>query len=96
MQEGLKGIHNSIVKVRIAVQYVKLSPKMMDRFKEVVEDEKIQSKSLLSLDVPNITYQLPLLDHKMSLVHWVHHFFNLEAKSFLRASMVCPFFRHKI
>ena len=53
MQEGLKGIHNSIVKVRIAVQYVKLSPKRMDRFKEVVEDEKIQSKSLLSLDVPN-------------------------------------------
>ena len=52
MQEGLKGIHNSIVKVRTAVQHVKLSPKMMDRFKEVVEDEKIQSKSLLSLDVP--------------------------------------------
>ena len=38
-----------------------------------------------------ITYQLSLLDHKMSLVHWVHHFFNLEAKSFLQASMVCPF-----
>ena len=30
-----------------------------------------------------VTYQLPLLDHKMSLVHWVHHFFILEAKSFL-------------
>ncbi|XP_065635905.1 zinc finger BED domain-containing protein RICESLEEPER 3-like [Quercus suber] len=59
VQEGLKGIHNSIVKVRNAVQYVKLSPKRMDRFKEAVEDEKIQSKSLLSLDVPtrwNSTY----------------------------------------
>ena len=59
MQEGLKGIHNSIVKVRNALRYVKLSPKMMDRFKEVVDDEKIQSKSLLSLDVPtrwNSTY----------------------------------------
>ena len=59
MQEGLKGIHNSIVKVRTVVPYVKLSPKRMDRFKEVVEDEKIQSKSLLSLDVPtrwNFTY----------------------------------------
>ena len=52
VQEGLKGIHNSIVKVRNAVRYVKLSPKRMDRFKEAVEDEKIQSKSLLSLDVP--------------------------------------------
>ena len=59
VQEGLKGIHNSIVKVRNAVRYVKLSPKRMDRFKEAVEDEKIQSKSLLSLDVPtrwNSTY----------------------------------------
>ena len=59
VQEGLKGIHNSIVKVRNVVWYVKLSPKRMDRFKEAVEDEKIQSKSLLSLDVPtrwNSTY----------------------------------------
>ncbi|KAL0015202.1 hypothetical protein SO802_002271 [Lithocarpus litseifolius] len=59
VQKGLKGIHNSIVKVRNAVRYVKLSPKRMDRFKEAVEDEKIQSKSLLSLDVPtrwNSTY----------------------------------------
>ncbi|XP_030939787.1 zinc finger BED domain-containing protein RICESLEEPER 2-like [Quercus lobata] len=59
VQEGLKGIHNSIVKVRNAVRYVKLSPKRMDRFKEAIEDEKIQSKSLLSLDVPtrwNSTY----------------------------------------
>ena len=39
-----------------------------------------------------VTYQLPLLDHKMSLVHGVHHFFILEVKSFLWASMVCPFF----
>ena len=49
VQEGLKGIHNSIVKVRKAVRYVKLSPKRMDRFKEAVEGEKLQSKSLLSL-----------------------------------------------
>ena len=40
MQEGLIGIHNSIVKVRNVVRYVKLSPKRMDRFKEAVEDEK--------------------------------------------------------
>ena len=40
VQEGLKGIHNSIVKVRNVVWYVKLSPKRMDRFKEAVEDEK--------------------------------------------------------
>ena len=40
VQEGLKSIHNSIVKVRNAVRYVKLSPKRMDRFKEAVEDEK--------------------------------------------------------
>ena len=40
VQEGLKDIHNSIVKVRTAVWYVKLSPKKMDMFKEAVEDEK--------------------------------------------------------
>ena len=40
VQEELKGIHNSIVKVRNALRYVKLSPKMMDRFKEAVKDEK--------------------------------------------------------
>ena len=40
VQEGLKGIHNSIVKVRNVVRYVKLSPKRMDRFKEAIEDEK--------------------------------------------------------
>ena len=59
VQEGLKGIHNSIVKVRNVVWYVKLSPKRMDRFKEAVDDEKIQSKSFLSLNVPtrwNSTY----------------------------------------
>ena len=59
VKEGLKGIHNLIVKVRTAVWHVKLSPKKMDRFKGAVDDEKIQSKSLLSLDVPtrwNSTY----------------------------------------
>ena len=49
VQEGLKGIHNSIVKVRKVMRYVKLSPKRMDRFKEAEEGEKLQSKSLLSL-----------------------------------------------
>ena len=44
VQEGLKGIHNSIVKVRKAVRYVKLSPKRMDRFKEAVKDEKSNLK----------------------------------------------------
>ena len=44
VQEGLKGIHNSIIKVRTVVQYVKLSPKKMDRFKEAVKDEKSNLK----------------------------------------------------
>ena len=44
VQEGLKGIHNSIIKVRTVVRYVKLSPKKMDRFKEAVKDEKSNLK----------------------------------------------------
>uniref|UniRef100_A0A2N9H6B5 hAT-like transposase RNase-H fold domain-containing protein n=1 Tax=Fagus sylvatica TaxID=28930 RepID=A0A2N9H6B5_FAGSY len=59
VQDGLKDIHESIAKVRNAVRYAKSSPKRFEKFLEAVKDANIQSKSLLSLDVPtrwNSTY----------------------------------------
>ena len=59
VQEGLKDIHESITKVRNVVRYAKSSPKRFEKFLEAVKDANIQSKSLLSLDVPtrwNSTY----------------------------------------
>uniref|UniRef100_A0A2N9IZ29 HAT C-terminal dimerisation domain-containing protein n=1 Tax=Fagus sylvatica TaxID=28930 RepID=A0A2N9IZ29_FAGSY len=59
VQDGLKDIHDSIAKVRNAVRYAKSSPKRFEEFLEAVKDANIQSKSLLSLDVPtrwNFTY----------------------------------------
>ena len=59
VQDGLKDIHESIAKVRNAVRYAKSSPKRFEKFLEAVKDTNIQSKSLLSLDVPtkwNSTY----------------------------------------
>uniref|UniRef100_A0A2N9F6B2 HAT C-terminal dimerisation domain-containing protein n=1 Tax=Fagus sylvatica TaxID=28930 RepID=A0A2N9F6B2_FAGSY len=59
VQDGLKDIHESIAKVRNAVRYAQSSPKRFEKFLEAVKDANIQSKSLLSLDVPtrwNSTY----------------------------------------
>ena len=52
VQSGLKSIHESIAKVRNAVQYVRASPARFEKFQECVENEKIKVKCLLSLDVP--------------------------------------------
>ena len=52
MQDGLKDLNESIVKVRNAMRYVKPSPNRFEKFKACVEKEKIQSKSLLCIDVP--------------------------------------------
>ena len=59
VQDGLKDLNESIVKVRNVVRYVKSSPNRFEKFKACVEKEKIQSKSLLCLDVStrwNSTY----------------------------------------
>ena len=59
MQSGLKSIHESFVKVRNAVQYVRASPARFEKSQEFVDKEKIKVKCLLSLDVPtrwNSTY----------------------------------------
>ena len=61
VQSGLKSIHESIAKIRNAVQYVRASPLRFEKFQECVENEKIKEKCLLSLDVPtmwNSTYRI--------------------------------------
>ena len=59
VQDRLKDLNESIVNVRNVVRYVKSSPNRFEKFKACVEKEKIQSKSLLCLDVStrwNSTY----------------------------------------
>ena len=55
----LKELKDSIACFRRGVKYARQSPSMLQKFKECVEIEKIQSKSLLCLDVStrwNSTY----------------------------------------
>ena len=57
--DGLKDMHNSVVSIRNAARYVRFSPAHLNRFKECVEEENIESKSLLCLNVQtkwNSTY----------------------------------------
>ncbi|XP_030940046.1 zinc finger BED domain-containing protein RICESLEEPER 1-like [Quercus lobata] len=57
--EGLKEIDASVAKVREAVRYVKSSPNRSQTFRSFMERLGMESKSLLSLDVPtrwNLTY----------------------------------------
>ena len=59
VQSRLKSIHELIVKVRNAVQYVRASPTRFEKFQECVDKEKIKAKCLLTLDVTtmwNSTY----------------------------------------
>ena len=59
VNEGLKDIDDCVGKVRNAVRYVRLSPSRLNLFKECVKEEKINCKTMLSLDVPtrwNSTY----------------------------------------
>ena len=61
VMEGLKSLHESIVKVRNAVRYVRSSPSRYDKFKACVEKVKIASKGCVYLDVPtrwNLTYMM--------------------------------------
>ncbi|KAM6545744.1 hypothetical protein CsatB_026480 [Cannabis sativa] len=57
--DGLKDVHTSISSIRNAVRYVRSSPARLQKFKEYVAEENIESKSLLCLDVQtrwNSTY----------------------------------------
>ena len=59
VQDGLKEHNKSIIKIRNAIRYVRLSPARLDAFKKCVEHVKISNKSLLCLDVEtrwNFTY----------------------------------------
>ena len=69
VQSRLKSIHESIAKVRNAVQYVRASPARFEKFQECVENLKIKAKFLLSLNVPtrwNSTYLM--LDYALKFV----------------------------
>jgi hypothetical protein len=50
--KGLKEVEDSIVRVRIAVKYVKSLPSRFEKFKSCVEREQLTFKGLLCLDVP--------------------------------------------
>ncbi|CAL5414902.1 unnamed protein product [Camellia sinensis] len=57
--DSLIELDTSIGSIRDAVRYVRSSPNRLENFKKCVEKEKIESKSLLCLDVPtrwNSTY----------------------------------------
>ncbi|XP_031266674.1 zinc finger BED domain-containing protein RICESLEEPER 2-like [Pistacia vera] len=59
VKEGLKELDDSIFRIRSLVRYVRYSPARLQRFKECVEQEKLETKSLLVLDVEtrwNSTY----------------------------------------
>nr|XP_048318003.1 zinc finger BED domain-containing protein RICESLEEPER 2-like [Ziziphus jujuba var. spinosa] len=57
--EGLKELDEAIASIRNAVRYVRSYPSRLQKFKECISQEKIESKSLVCLDVPtrwNSTY----------------------------------------
>ncbi|KAI3437216.1 uncharacterized protein J3R85_005656 [Psidium guajava] len=61
VRDGLKDMNDSIVRIRSAVRYVRSSPGRLRRFKDCIEFENIESKSLVCLDVEtrwNSTYMI--------------------------------------
>ncbi|XP_070048555.1 zinc finger BED domain-containing protein RICESLEEPER 2-like [Nicotiana tomentosiformis] len=59
VQDGLKESSVSIERVRHAVRYVRQSPTRLKRFQEYFDDEQLNCKKILCLDVPtrwNSTY----------------------------------------
>lgn len=53
MKDGLTDLDISIVKARAFVKYVRSSHARLQKFKTGVEEEKLDSKSLVCLDVEN-------------------------------------------
>jgi len=51
VKDGLKDLDPSIVKIRLAVRFVRSSPARLEKFKACVEEEGINEKGLVCLDV---------------------------------------------
>nr|KAJ0207004.1 hypothetical protein LSAT_V11C500266680 [Lactuca sativa] len=51
VKDGLDDVNLSIKKIRTIVKYVRSSPARLQKFKACIEEEKIESKSLVSMDV---------------------------------------------
>ena len=69
--DGLKEIDESIARVRVAVRYVKFSPNRNQTFRSFMKRLGIESKCLLSLDVPtrwNSTYLMLEITEKFEKV----------------------------
>ena len=64
--DGIKDLYESIFKVHNVARYVKSSPNIYEKFKACVKKEKIQSKSLLCLDVST---RHNLLDNRNLWLH---------------------------
>ncbi|KAE8719029.1 hypothetical protein F3Y22_tig00109980pilonHSYRG00095 [Hibiscus syriacus] len=59
VKDGLKDVDDSIMKVCAAVKYVRSSPARLQKFRSCVEEENINNKSLVCLDIEtrwNSTY----------------------------------------
>ncbi|KAL4310715.1 hypothetical protein GQ457_01G026340 [Hibiscus cannabinus] len=61
VKDGLKDVDDSVMKVRAAVKYVRSSPARLQKFRACAEEENINSKSLVCLDIEtrwNSTYSM--------------------------------------
>src|SRR6185503_1809647 len=59
VQDGLKEVDLYVKHVRAAIRWVKNGTSRLVKFKEIAEEEKVESKAFLKLDVPtrwNYTY----------------------------------------
>jgi hypothetical protein len=61
VQDGLKEVDLSVKCVRAAIRYIKNGTSRLVKFKEISEEEKVDNKAFLKLDVPtrwNSTYHM--------------------------------------
>jgi len=59
VQDGLKEVDLSVKRVRAAIKWIKNGTSRLVKFREIAEEEKVDSKAFLKLDVPtrwNYTY----------------------------------------
>ncbi|KAE8663160.1 hypothetical protein F3Y22_tig00113096pilonHSYRG00156 [Hibiscus syriacus] len=59
VKDGLKDVDDSIMKVHVAIKYVRSSPARLQKFRSCVEEKNINNKSLVCLDIEtrwNSTY----------------------------------------
>ncbi|KAG8640804.1 hypothetical protein MANES_13G082916v8 [Manihot esculenta] len=87
VQDGLKDVNDSVIKVRDAVRHIKSSPARLKRFKECVLHEKIESKSSLYLDVStrwNSTYLMKITD---TLAHFYELTLHISDPKYITANL---------